>query len=295
MLIGETAAVLTALCWAGGSILFTHAGHRIGSQAVNQIRLWFALVMMIPVHFFILGTVAPLDAGWDRWFWLGTSGFVGYVIGDALLVESFVRIGPRLSMLLMTTVPIFGAILGYVFLGESLLVLEFVAIGLTLVGIGIVVGERRKPAESVFSVTPLGVLLGLGGALGQATGLLLAKNGLVDGFSAISGNFIRVSVAAVTLGLIMLFRGKLWSQFAKLKDRTAAIQLTGASTTGPVLGVILSLVAISHAKIGVASTLMSLAPLFMLPLAAVFFGERITLRSLLGTLIAVVGSVLLFL
>ena len=295
MLIGETAAVITALCWAGGSVLFTFAGRRIGSTAVNQIRLWFAFVLMIPVHYGLLGTPFPVTAGWDRWFWLGSSGFIGYVIGDALLFEAFVRIGPRMAMLLMTAVPIFSAILGYIFLGESLLPLEFAAIVITISGIGWVVTERRQPDDKGFEVDVAGILFGLGGAFGQAAGLLLAKNGLDDGFSAISGNFIRVSIAAVSIALIMLFRGKLWIQFSRLKDRVAAIQLTGASATGPVLGVILSLVAISHAKIGVASTLMSLSPLFLIPISAVVFKEKVTMRSLAGTLLAVIGSVLLFL
>ena len=293
-MIGETAAVLTAICWAGGSLLFTFAGRRIGSTAVNQIRLWFAFILMIPLHRIMLGSTGPWDAGMERWMWLGLSGFVGYVIGDALLFESFVRIGPRLAMLLMTAVPIFSALLGFVFLGERLVPLEMAAIAITIAGIGWVVTEKKRPDATGSKADGLGILLGLGGAFGQAAGLLLAKNGLTDGFSAISGNFIRVSVAAVSMAVIMMARGQLMHQFSRLKDRVAAMQLAGASSTGPVLGVILSLVAISHAKIGVAATLMSLSPLVVIPLSAIFLHERITVRAVVGTLVAVVGSVMLF-
>jgi drug/metabolite transporter (DMT)-like permease len=65
--------------------------------------------------------------------------------------------------------------------------------------------------------------------------------------------------------------------------------------TGPALGVVLSLVAIANAHIGVASTLMSLTPVFLLPVAHFLFREKITSRAVMGTLIALLGVVLLFL
>ena len=64
---------------------------------------------------------------------------------------------------------------------------------------------------------------------------------------------------------------------------------------GPVLGVSLSLYAVRGVEVGVASALMQLSPVFLLPLAAAFSHERISRRSLGGTLVAVAGAGLLFL
>jgi len=55
MYIGEIAAVLTALCWSVNSILFSDAGRKIGSQSVNHLRLWGALLLLIGQPFTIMG------------------------------------------------------------------------------------------------------------------------------------------------------------------------------------------------------------------------------------------------
>ncbi len=294
VLFGEIAAVLTAVCWSFGSLLFTAAGRRIGSVAVNQIRLWFALGLLLLIHFFVFGVPFPVDAGKSAFFWLGLSGFVGYVLGDSMLFESFVLIGARLAMLLMTLVPIFSSILGYFFLGESMNSVEIFAVFVTVAAIGWVVAEPKAEDAKPHPHYVLGVLMGVGGAMGQALGLLFAKNGLTGGFSPISANLIRVFVAAMAIGLISVFRGKFSGYFRGLKQRSVLAQLLGASFLGPVLGVVLSLAAIAYTRIGIASTLMSLSPLFLIPLSGIFFKEHISIRAIAGTVIAFAASALLF-
>jgi len=293
-LFGEIAAVLTAVCWSFGSLLFTAAGRRIGSNAVNQIRLWFALGFLLIIHFLVFGIPFPIHAGNPAFFWLGLSGFVGYVLGDSMLFESFLLIGPRLAMLLMTLVPIFSSILGYFFLGESMNGMEMLAVAGTVGAIAWVVTEPKPRNGEVHPHYALGVLMGAGGALGQALGLLFAKNGLAGGLSPISANLIRVFVAAVAIGLISVFRGRLLSHFKKLKVRPVLAQLLGAAFMGPVLGVVLSLAAIAYTRIGIASTLMSLSPLFLIPLSRLFFKEHISARAIVGTAVAFTASALLF-
>jgi drug/metabolite transporter (DMT)-like permease len=291
---GELAAVATALCWAVGSLFFTLTGRKAGSGTVNRARLFLALVFLIPMHRLFVGEWLPVQAGGDRFLWLGLSGVIGYVAGDGMLFEAFVLIGPRLSMLLMTMVPIFGATLAWVFIGESLSSLEIIAILITMAGIAWVVGEKKNRASAISGRYSLGLLLGAGGALGQAVGLLLAKKGLEGGFSAVSGNLIRVGAAAVCLLIYTWTRGDFRFHIDRLADGRVRWQIAVASFLGPVLGVVLSLVAISKTEIGIASTLMSLSPLFLIPLSRMVFKERITVRAVVGTLVALCGSSLFF-
>jgi drug/metabolite transporter (DMT)-like permease len=55
------------------------------------------------------------------------------------------------------------------------------------------------------------------------------------------------------------------------------------------------LIAIQFTEIGVASTLMALPPVFMVPIGHYVFGERIGWPSIAGTLVAILGVALLFL
>lgn len=298
-MLGEIAALLTAACWSFNSVVFTLAGQRVGSSAVNSVRLWIALPALMLLHWALFGTPLPLGIELDRFFYLGLSGVIGFVIGDAMLFESFLLIGPRRAMLLALLVPVFGAFLAWAFLGETLRVLEIASILVTIGGVAWVVAERAAPEGDPVSTQPqkklLGIWLAVGGAAGQALGLLFSRLGLAGDYSAISATLVRVGVAGLLLALLNFAQGKLGGHLAAMKDGRALLQISAGSLTGPVLGVILSLVAIARAHIGVASTLMSLTPVMLLPVSHFLFRERITPRAVAGTLVALLGVVLLFL
>lgn len=291
---GEIAALLTATCWSANSVLFTLAGRRVGSGTVNTVRIWLALLFIMILHTILFGIPFPWNAEPQRFFWLGLSGLIGFALGDAMLFEAFILIGPRLAMLLMTLVPIYSTILGLVFLGEALSLPEIAAILVTVGGIAWVVGERSPVAGSPRRISGLGLLLGCGGALGQATGLLLSKVGLAGGFSPVSANTIRVAAGALALATFALIGRRLGGHVRKLKDSLALAEITGGALSGPVIGVIFSLYAIAHTQLGIASTLMSLSPVLLLPISHFVFRERITPRAVAGTLLALGGASALF-
>jgi drug/metabolite transporter (DMT)-like permease len=64
---------------------------------------------------------------------------------------------------------------------------------------------------------------------------------------------------------------------------------------GPFLGVSLSLAAIQYTETGVASTIMSIVPVLIIPPAVLIFKEKVSLRAVLGAALAVAGVALLFL
>ncbi len=231
--MGEIAGLVTALCWAFTSVFFTIAGIRVGSAIVNRIRLLIAAIFLLFTHFLTTGNLMPVDAGPERWFWLGISGLVGFVIGDAMLFEAFVVVGTRVSMLLMSLVPIMSALFAWIFLGEVLNVLEVTAITLTVSGIIWVVADKQKDKNWVKGKRLFwGMTLGVGGALGQTFGLILSKKGLEGGFSTLSGNLIRVLCGVVVIWLFTIVRGRVKQTFISLKDKKAF----GALVAGSFLG-----------------------------------------------------------
>ncbi len=296
---GEIAALLTAVCWSFNSVVFTWAGKRVGAVTVNALRLWIALPALVLLHWLLFGTPFPFAIEPGRLFYLGISGVIGFVAGDGMLFESFLLIGPRLAMLLALLTPVFSAVLAWALLGEALRPLEIVSILVTIAGIAWVVSEEAAPADALTDAQPrkhrLGILLAVGGALGQAVGLMFSRLGLAGGFSAISATHVRVSTAALVLVVLSFFQGKLHSHLARMKDKIALLEIGSGALTGPVLGVSLSLVAIAHTHIGVASTLMSLTPVILLPVSHFLFKEKITSRAIVGTVIALLGVILLFL
>lgn len=294
---GEVAALTTALCWSGTAIFFTYAGRRVGSVTVNRIRLVIALILISATHWLLMGSPYP-HASADRWLWLGVSGVVGLVLGDAFLFQSYVWIGPRLGMLMMSLAPVIAALLAAAFLGEQLSVLHWLGVVITLTGIAWVVLEGTpvsdpSPARRDYR---RGILFGIGAASGQAIGLVLAKEGLHGDFPALTGNLIRMSAAAFVLWAVTIATGRARPTLRRVAaERGALLPIIGGSVTGPFIGVWLSLIAIQLTQVGIASTLMALPPVFLLPIGALFFKERIGPGAIVGTLIAMGGVALLFL
>jgi drug/metabolite transporter (DMT)-like permease len=63
---------------------------------------------------------------------------------------------------------------------------------------------------------------------------------------------------------------------------------------GPFLGVTLALTSLNFIEAGVSASIIALAPLVAMLLAARFHGEHLTWRAWAGALIAVIGVVILF-
>jgi drug/metabolite transporter (DMT)-like permease len=64
---------------------------------------------------------------------------------------------------------------------------------------------------------------------------------------------------------------------------------------GPFLGVSFSLIAIRHTSTGVASTIMALVPIFIIPPSIWLFKHKITTREIIGTIVSLAGVFLFFL
>jgi len=292
--IGEFAALATSLCWSCGSIFFTVASRRVGSNTVNRLRIALALLFLIITHLIIFGQPLPLFATKAQWFWFALSGLIGFAIGDSLLFRSFVLVGPRISMLMMALAPVIGTFIAWIFLKEILTPFKLIAIIVTLAGICLVITEPgREGSEGKRHWA--GIWTGLGAAAGQALGLFASKKGLGVGFSPISGNLIRLLSATIAIWIVAAAFGRIPDTVRKTRDRRAMVGVLGGAILGPFLGVGFSLVAIQHAYLGVASTLMALPPVFLIPLSRWFFKEKITLRAVIGTLIALGGVGMLFL
>ena len=296
--LGELAALTTATCWAFSSLAFTRAGRRIGALALNLVRLGFALVFSAILGLVARGLPLPTDATPEHWAWLSVSGLVGFVFGDLCLFRAFVLLGPRLALLLMATAPPMAALLGWLALGESLSLIAALGMALTVAGIAWVLAARPPVAGPEGHVQQdrsfrAGVWLGLGGALGQAGGLVLSKRGMA-GYDPFAATQVRILAGLLGFAAIYTAIG-FWPTFrTALRDRAALGLAAGGALLGPFLGVSLSLVAVQRTETGVAASIMATTPILIIPLSAWIDREQIRWQDLAGALVAIAGVALLF-
>lgn len=296
--MGEIAALLTAVSWTLSSTFFAIAAQGVGSMVVNRTRLIIATTLLMLTHLALTGQLVPFNAGPERWLWLGLSGIVGLVLGDAFLLQAFVLIGARIAMLIMTIVPVISTLLAWFLLGETLHPNEIGGIGITVTGIVLVILEQSNGAKLPQDRRRLllGILCGLGGALGQSLGLILSKKGLEGGFTALSGVLMRTMVAMLVMWLVAFLSGQAGATLRQLRANSRSLKaVTAGSVAGPFIGVWLSLVAVQGTYVGIASTLMALTPILLLPLAALVFKEQVSWRAVFGTAASLAGVAMIFL
>jgi drug/metabolite transporter (DMT)-like permease len=285
------------MCWSATATFFTLAGQKVGSVVVNRMRLLLAILFLMVTHWLLLGTLLPLTAAQERWFWLAISGVIGLAVADGFLFQAYVWIGPRLGSLVMSLSPVVSALLAWLFLAERLNIGQMVGMALAIGGVMWVVLERNGPMRTSPDRRRYvwGILFGLGAATGQAIGLITAKKGLSGDFPALSANLMRMLAAAVALWMITLVQGQVGATMQRLiSQRQATLNIISGAFFGPFLGVWLSLIAIQLTHIGVASTLMALPPVFLLPISHFVFNERLGWDTIAGTLLALAGVTILF-
>jgi drug/metabolite transporter (DMT)-like permease len=291
-LIGETAALITAALWAVSALVFDGATQRIGSQLTNISRLTLSAILLL-ITIVIARWFAPIPL--TDIMLLVISGWIGLLFGDGFLFKAFQLIGVRISMLIMSLVPAISAIMAFIFLKENLTITVIIGMIITLSGIMFVVGEGK--AEEKHKLTFFGIFCATMGAVGQAAGMLFAKAAFshteINSFVA---SFIRL-ISSVLLYLPFMLIAKSYMSPVKLfktDSKSFYLALAGA-ILGPYCGMTLSLVAVKNTSVGIASTLMATTPVIMLPILHYYKKEKISVRGIIGAIVAVTGVAILFL
>jgi len=293
--LGEFAALFTACCWTATALAFESASNKVGSIAVNLLRLILAFIYLTIFSLVIRHMALPLDATGSMWTWLSISGFIGFVIGDLFLFESYTIIGSRISMLIMTTVPVISALLSWLMMGETLTFLNFTGMALTIGGIAIVIVNRGGRGEKTFSIahSMKGILFAFVGAVGQAVGLVFSKIGM-GSYNAFAATQIRIITGIIGFTIVITFWRKWRNVGSAVKNVPAMKRIIVGSIFGPFLGVSFSLFAVQHANTGVASTIMAIVPVLIIPAAVIFLKQKVTIKEVIGAVISVTGVALLF-
>jgi drug/metabolite transporter (DMT)-like permease len=293
---GEFAALGTAVCWAAGSNFFAAAGQRMGSVVLNRLRITVAALLLCAALFLLRGSPWPVWATpWEVGL-LVLSGLVGFAFGDTYYFRSLIIIGPGRAALVTSMWPVFTALLAWPLLGERPGPLVLLGMALTLGGIAWVIWERehKVPAHVEGSMF-VGVLAGVLAAVGQAGGYVLSKLALRTDLDPLSATVIRIVGAAAGIWLLAALQRDVRRTLGALRDRRGSAFMLGGAVFGPFLGVTLSLTALKYIEAGVAASITAIYPVLTLVLSSRFHGERLTLRTLAGALVAGAGVVVLFL
>ncbi len=310
---GELAGLATSALWVVSSLAFAAAGQRMGATRLNLLRSLLAAALLLLLHWFLMANPWP-TIGANRTWYLGISGLLGLAIGDQFLFAGYVLVGARTTTLLMTLAPAVAASLSWIVFGQTMSLQAIVGMLITLLGVLWVAAERPHATSHISSAQQIkGVWFGAGAALCQGVGMVLASNGLRGDIDALSGQTVRMSAGALGIIVIAFIVSRMnqaqRNASARSLDETkntapnitrthaltsaAIVAMVIGTLTGPILGVWCSLYALQKLEVGIATTLMSLVPVMILPVTRITEGRWPSTRAILGALIAVAGVAVL--
>lgn len=306
--LGELVAFGTTISWSIGIFPFTEAAQRLGPNQVNHFRLLLAVLLLILLSLLFLPlNIAQLFSSPlpEHWLWFGASGIIGLALGDYFGFSSFAILGARIGSIFSTLAPAAALAFGYFFIDERINSIGLIGIAVTIAGvIWLTLSKKGKArlSPNMHGSVAKGVGFGILSAVCQGVGVVLANKGFTyqlhqQDLPFFQATLLRMSVATAVIFAISFFRGKLRHTFQPVikNQNKGTMYAVGGTIFGPVIGVSLSMLSISllHDKPSVAQTIFSLVPIFALPLAYLFYREKITGQSLLGALIAITGVILL--
>lgn len=285
-LIGALAALGSAASWSVGAVLFNRLGESLSSFAMTLVKGGLS-VLLLGLLTLALGSYTEITT--EAWWYLGLSGLLGIAISDTFFFSALKELGPRPIVLLATVGQVFTVLLAVLLLGERLPLAGWIGVGLIIGGVtlGMIPGAGEAGRASF-----KGIVYGLISVLAMAVSVILIKKGL-DGVSTIYATFIRMLAGTVGMFLAGLLTGRLGHWVSPFRDRGLLWRFSIAVFVITFGGFWLAVVAFKYTSVAIANSLISTEPIFILPIAAIFLKERITLQAVVGAAIATVGVIIL--
>lgn len=292
---GASAALFGAVLWAGTSIIFENISKKISSARLNFYKGSFAL-MLLAVTSLILGERIP-TINWNEISVLAISGVIGIALGDTAYFQAVKKVGARRALTLFTLAPPMSALIALIFLGEQLSLMTWIGIMITVCGVIWVVTEESGDEKIQIKKEDLlpGILFGALAALGQATGVVMTRSVLTQtNLTTLQSTVVRLAPALVALIIIIMIMGR---GYEKLEKESIDKKLIGKVVLASIIGAYICLwlqqIAIENLQAGIAQTMLSTSPIFILPMVALR-GEKISVRAITGAVLAIAGIILIF-
>ena len=284
---------------------FTDATRKWGAVAINHFRLLLAFIIL-SIIVVLLDKKSPIALftvpSLSEYIYLFISGIIGLVIGDYFGFHSMAILGAKRFSIFNSIAP--GAALGFGFIlvGEHINMIGIAGVAVSIGGMMWFIEasntrEIDKHQVYEYGKTGKGVLFGILSGLCQGFQIALAKKAFTEdsGLTPVHATWIRVLGATVAYFLFTFLTGKFKERVVApiSKERSTVLQAGFGTILGIVLSVVLFMWSLTLCKVAVTQTILSLAPIIVLPMAYLLYKEKMTTKTFFAGLVSVAGVCLL--
>ena len=258
--MGESLALAAAFGWVGSSIFLERASKETGTLVVNLLRLVIGMFFLGIITYIKRGLILPLDVTKESFKFLSISGLFGLFLGDFFLFKSYVKIGPRITLLVMTFSPIAISLLSFFILKEKMDGFKVLGMVLTVAGIATVILKKKNDKE----FSKIGFIYAILAMVGESLGIIFTRLGSMeyDSFATIQ---VR-TIPAILAFIVYISLKKEWSNIKEGVINKKGMLYITLGTIVSTLGVAALVEAMKYSNVGVVSTLAATSPILIIPI-----------------------------
>lgn len=273
------------------------AGGSFNPIELNFIRFLCGGLALLPIAIHTLRR-RQQHLHWRDWFAFSVTGFACVVVSMTLYQMAIQATAASTVAILLSANPVFGMLIGLIFLGERMTRTNTIAVILTLIGLIVIIDPFKL-------TNPLGIVLGLACSITFGLyGVISRVNANQRHFDGLTMTCFSFIAGAFELGVLMLsthipieanvLRGiKGFSDvpfFANLSwQALPLLAYVSILVTGVAFG--LYFIVMDEAGIPVASLIFFIKPALAPILALIVLGEPIYVNTVIGIVIILIGSV----
>jgi drug/metabolite transporter (DMT)-like permease len=276
-------ALFAVIVWGGSFIATKIAVEQISPVAV----VWIRFAMGIPILFIavVMRKQFAFPKG-NEWLYFAVLGFLGISFHQWLQSNGLQTAQATTTAWIVSTSPVFIAILGWLILKEKLNFIQAFGIVLAMLGVFVVVSKGDVASLAIGKFGTFGDFLILISSVNWAVFSIVSRNGLKHHPST------RMTFWVMTIGWLItsvaFFAGKNYTEITTLDWRGWwAMIFLGIFTTG--LAYIAWFDALKYLPAAQSGAFLFIEPLASMVVAAIVLFEEITWASIFGGAIIILG------
>ena len=282
--LGELFALLSALAWAIGVVLYRRLGAYLPPLQLNFIKNALVLLMLGAALPLVHGLGLP-DISTREIVIAVASGLIGLALADTLYLKALNQLGAGRMGIIGNLYSPFVIALSFVFLGERLGPLQM--LGFVLVSSGVLLVSGKREHEVSPGAVLRGVLLGVLAILLMAIAIVMVKR-VLEAQPLLWVSLIRMLGAVIGIVLLVAARGELRTLDPR-RMRVSWPLLLSAAFIGQFLSTIFWLGGYKYTDASIAAILNESSSVFIVLLAWLVLGEPMDRRRIAGIALAAAG------